>query len=255
MIRGNLPCFNLCPLPLSLPLDTTEKSHIPNSLHFPFRYLYILMRSLPRVLSSRLNSPSSLSLSLELRRFSPLIILVALCWTFSGMAMSVLYWEAQNWTQDSRCGIISVEWRGSITSLDLLAILCLRQLRISYSFFATRTHWWLMVNLAFSRIPRSFSVKLLSSWSAPSRYWCLGLFLPMCRMLHFPLLNCMRFQSAHFSSLLRSLWMAAQPSGVLGNPPIFVSSVYIVRWGRTLPHQHLQITVISTQLASIQQRI
>jgi len=41
---------------------------------------------------------------------------------------------------------------------------------------------------------------------------CMGFFLPT---LHLPLLNCMAFLSALFSSLLRSLWMAAQPSGVL----------------------------------------
>lgn len=53
-----------------------------------------------------------------------------------------------------------------------------------------------------TRTPRVFSVRLLSRWSAPSMYWCQGLFLPIGRTLHFPSLNCMRFLLAWFSSLL-----------------------------------------------------
>jgi len=43
----------------------------------------------------------------------------------------------------------------------------------------------------------------------PSVYWCMGLLLLRCRTWYFPLWNLMRFLSAHFSSLSRSLWMAA----------------------------------------------
>ncbi|KAK4810721.1 hypothetical protein QYF61_007695 [Mycteria americana] len=60
-------------------------------------------------------------------------------------------------------------------------------------------------------------------------YWCMGLFLPWCRTWHFPLLNCMRFLSAHFSSLSRSLWMAAQPSGISATPPSFVASANLLK--------------------------
>jgi len=45
MLRENLLCFVLCPLPLVLSLDTTEKSLAPSSLHPPFRYLHTLIRS------------------------------------------------------------------------------------------------------------------------------------------------------------------------------------------------------------------
>ncbi|KAK4825450.1 hypothetical protein QYF61_027605 [Mycteria americana] len=47
-------------------------------------------------------------------------------------------------------------------------------------------------------------------------------------LLHFPLLNFMRFLSAHFSSLSRSLWMAVRPSGVSDTPPSFVSSANLL---------------------------
>ena len=76
---------------------------------------------------------------------------------------------------------------------------------------ATRAHGWLMVNLSSTSTPRSLSTELLSSKSAPSLYWCMGLLLPRCRTLHLPLLNFIRFLCAQLSSLSRSRWMTAQP--------------------------------------------
>lgn len=81
-------------------------------------------------------------------------------------------------------------------------------------------HCWLTVNLVATRTPRSFSVKLLHNHLVPSMYWYMELFLPTCRSLHS---LCLRLLSAHFSSLLRYLWMVAWPSGVSATPPIFVS--------------------------------
>ncbi|GAB0193852.1 mitochondrial enolase superfamily member 1 [Grus japonensis] len=46
------------------------------------------------------------------------------------ISMSLLYWGAQNWTQLSRCGLTSAEQMERITSLNLLAMLCLIQPRI-----------------------------------------------------------------------------------------------------------------------------
>ena len=63
----------------------------------------------------------------------------------------------------------------------------------------------------------------------PSLYWCLGLFLPRGRTLHLPLLNLIRFLSAHLSSLSRSRWMAAQPASVSTTPPSLVSSANWLR--------------------------
>ncbi|KAK4807064.1 hypothetical protein QYF61_018405 [Mycteria americana] len=50
--------------------------------------------------------------------------------------------------------------------------------RMPLAFFATRAHCWLMFNLVSTRTPRFFAEKLLPSWASPSKYWCLGLFLP-----------------------------------------------------------------------------
>ena len=96
-------------------------------------------------------------------------------------------------------------------------------------FFDTRAHCWLMFNMVSTRTSSSFSAKLLSSWSAPSICWCMGLFLARCRTLHFSLLNFMRFLSANFSSLQRSLWMAAWPSGTSATPLSLVSSADLPR--------------------------
>ena len=85
------------------------------------------------------------------------------------------------------------------------------------------------LKLDSTRITRSFSAKPLSSWSAPSLYWCLVLFLYRCRTLHFPLLNFMRFPSVHLSSLSRFLRMAAWPSGISGTPHSFVSSADLLK--------------------------
>ena len=101
--------------------------------------------------------------------------------------------------------------------------------RISLAFLAGRAHCWLMVNLSSTRTPRSLSAELLSSRSTPSLYWCMALFLPRCRTLHLPLLNLIRFLFAQLSSLSRSHWTAAQPSGISTTSPSFQSSANLLR--------------------------
>lgn len=72
---------------------------------------------------SRLNPPSCLNLFLQQRCSSPLNILGALPWTLFGMSMSLLYWGTWNWVQHSRNSLTSAKYS---TTLDLLAVLCLR---------------------------------------------------------------------------------------------------------------------------------
>ena len=137
MFSQSLPCFSLCPLPLVMSLDTAGKSLALCSLHPRFLcvyiyiyiyrhtlYIYIYICTLVRcplsLLFSSLHTPSSLSLSLYERCSSPFIIFVGLLWTLSSMPTPHLYRGAQNWTQYSKCGFTSAEYRGRITSLDLL---------------------------------------------------------------------------------------------------------------------------------------
>lgn len=60
-------------------------------------------------------------------------------------------------------------------------------------------------------------------------YLCLQVIPCTCRTVNFPLLNFKRFLSDPFSSLLRCLWIAAQPSGWSVTPSNFVSSANLLR--------------------------
>jgi len=121
---------------------------------------------------------------------------------------------------------------GRSTSLYLLATLLLMHPRIPLAFLAIRAHCWLMVKLLSTSTPRSLSAELLSNRSTPSLYRCMGLFVPRCRTLHLPLLNFIRFLSAQLSSLSRSRWMAAQPSGISTQVvQSFVLLAFEYNWG------------------------
>lgn len=75
------------------------------------------------------------------------------------------------------------------------------------AFLATRAHCCLLLSLVSLSTHRHFSTKLLSSWSDPRIEEYMGLLVPTCRVLHFPLLNFIRFLFANFSSLSRSFCM------------------------------------------------
>lgn len=55
----------------------------------------------------RMKSPSSFSFSSQERCFNLFNNFVAICWTISALSMSLFYWGAQNWTQESSCGLSS----------------------------------------------------------------------------------------------------------------------------------------------------
>lgn len=63
VFRGSLLCAGLCPLPLALVLDITDKSLSPYYLHPPFRFSYTLVKSPLSLLFFSQNSSRSLSLS------------------------------------------------------------------------------------------------------------------------------------------------------------------------------------------------
>ena len=110
--------------------------------------------------------------------------------------------------------------------------------RIPSAFLGTRAYCWLMANLSSTSTHRSCSAEQLFSRSAPSLYWCMRLFLPRCRTLHLPLLDFIRFLTAHLFSPSRSCWMAARPSSVSVTPPSFVSSANCWRYTLSLHPAH-----------------
>ena len=91
---------------------------------------------------------------------------------------------------------------------------------------------WHMVSLLSTRTHKSLSAKSLSSWWA-----CLELFIPWWRTSHLPWLNITRLLLAHFSNLLRCLWMKAQTSGVPDFPSCFTWSVNLLR-EHSVPSSH-----------------
>lgn len=100
LIRWDIMCLNLYPLPLALPLTITEKKLVSSPLLL--RLLYVHTDKVPlSPLFFRLNSFSFLSLSLHVRCSNPSTIFLFVCWTHSSMPMALLYWGAQSWTQYS----------------------------------------------------------------------------------------------------------------------------------------------------------
>lgn len=94
----------------------------------------------PSELSLLQDKSRSLSLYSVRQVTQPLTILVGLHWTCPIWSMSFLYQVAQNWPQYSRCHLRSAEKRGMITTLDVLAMLLLIELRMLLALLAAQTH-------------------------------------------------------------------------------------------------------------------
>lgn len=174
MFRGKLLCFSLCSLPLILSLDTSDKSLAPSSLHPPSRYLCTMARYPSKSFLLWLNSPSSPSLSSHLRCSSLWITFMALGSTLSSVSMSLLYWGAKNWTQDSRCGLTSAaQEEGSPPSSCQQSVVQWSQ---SYRWPSLgQGHIAALHSTCCSPgPPRFFPSKLLSSWVIPGIYSCMG---------------------------------------------------------------------------------
>lgn len=91
----------LCLLLLVLSPGTAELCFICFTPLPTLKYLYII--SPTSLLFSRVNDPSSLSLSFCVRYSKPSITFAVLHWTHSNMLVWLLYWGPQNWTQHYRC--------------------------------------------------------------------------------------------------------------------------------------------------------
>lgn len=115
----NFPYFSLCPFPLLLSQCTAEKN--VSALFYPhIRHLQTLVRS-SKAFSSPGRTVPALSVSPRMLILQS-IICVAIFWTHSSMSMHVMYWGAQNETQQP-----TAKHRRRITSLTLLAEPCSAQ--------------------------------------------------------------------------------------------------------------------------------
>lgn len=205
----------------------TEKNLSLSSLVLPNRLWNTLVRFSLSLLFSRMSCPSSLILLLCVRCFWPCTIFLDIFLTHTSACLSLLCWGAQTWTQLSRA-----EQRQMITSLDLVETLLLSQSRKICSFLLQR-------HIAGSEpisSPQGLSSpsEVPSSWWVPSVYWCMAGFLHRGRDWLFPLLNHVKSMLAHLSSLLKSPWMATQPTGASTPPHCSVSSANSVLLSRSL---------------------
>jgi len=122
------------------------------------------MRPACSLLFSRLDKPSSFSVSSQERCSSLLIIFMALLWTLSKSSTSFLCWGSQTQMQYSRWVHMKAEYRWTIPSLTLLAISPLTESKIPLAFQPASAHCWLMLSFSSTRTPQSSSAGLLSEF-------------------------------------------------------------------------------------------
>lgn len=115
-------------------------------------------------------------------------------------------------------GGLSQEWsrREKSPSLNLPATLILIQSGVQLAFWTAIAQCRFVFGFSPTNALKSFSTGLLSIYSPPILYLCLGWCWLRRRTLWLALLNFMRF--THLSSLLRFLWLASLPSRLLTEP-------------------------------------
>jgi len=94
---------------------------------------------------------------------SPFGILMGFLWTCSSLPVCPVLHGTKLY---STCGLTSAKQKEIITSLDLLFVLSLTQLKLQSVLIALRVHCWLMFNLLSDRVSKSFSAELLPVHSA-----------------------------------------------------------------------------------------
>jgi len=191
----------------------------PSSSESPFRCLHTLVGFPLSLLFSRLNSPSSLSVSSQERRSSPFIIFVALRWTLSSLCSA-----GEPRTGHSPPGVASPALSRGDGSPLRPAGNTLTQPGIPFAgTAAARARCWLVFDLVGppspslqSCFPAGRSPACAGTWSCSSPGAGLGTS---------SLWNCVRFPLAHLSRLLRSLGMAAGPPRLPATLPARLLSV------------------------------
>lgn len=214
LFRWNLPCFSLSHCLLSCQWALLKKawlyllSSLPLDIcmhwwHFPWifsspGYTVPVLPGFPHRRNAPLPSSS--------------------LWPFIGLSKVCLRVSCtggpRTWhsTLDGASSVLS-RWEGSpcLTYWQL----CLMQLSIPLAFFVTRAYYWLMSYLLSTRIPRSFSTNLLSTWMASSTSWCL---VPPQEPDFAFLVESHEVSTSLVSSLPRSPWVTAQLLGVSATP-------------------------------------
>ena len=126
------------------------------------------MRSPGSLLFSRLNKPSSFSLSSQEKCSSPLIIFIAILWTRSKSPTSVL--RAPNLNTVFQPGSHKGRVERANYLLHPTVITFLMEPRILLTFWAASTRCWLMLSFSSTMTRKPFSAGLLSRSPGTSAY-------------------------------------------------------------------------------------
>lgn len=207
----NFPCWDLCPLPL-VPL--WEESGSTSST--PFHEEVIDITTVWPLLTIIFLKPERI-------QFSQLHLPVMSCTPWSvwclqqpyfGMSLAFLKW-------DRAPGVVSqLSNRGEESLFCSWTQVLQGHVVVSHS--------------PCPAGPRAPFLQSCSTQPVPTRSYCPGFCQSGCRASHLPLLNFIKSPTAHFSSLTRSIWVAALPSSESTAPPNLVSPTNLLR-GHSVP--------------------
>lgn len=133
------------------------------------------------------------------------------------------------------------QWR-RITTLDLLAVLCLMHLQRLVAFFSTETHRYLIVKFVSTRTSRLFSAKLLARWLYMMA-WCHS---PLSAGFYISL--CWNSRGSYWTispASINFVYLAAQLSGATTHPHSFFSPKNLLRM-RFLSSRLITVVLNST---------
>lgn len=153
---------------------------------------------------------------------------VSLCMTnaprlCSSKALSLLYQRTQNRTQHSRCGLTHQHWVKDKSPFSQVAGNILPNAQNFVSFLRPKFTLLVHVHQNQQVLSCKAAFQLVINQSVPD------ILPPSAGLCHFPLLNLIKFPISYISrKLLRSPWMAAQPSGLSITPLNFISSANLL---------------------------
>lgn len=174
------PLFVLHPWSLVLPPCSTFKNLASSSWWPPCRHGQDTVVSSWSCVFSRTKEPSSPSTLWRaitpVPASPPTSFVMGHHWIHASLPIPFFFWVSQYWMQYCSCGLMTVGYRGIITSLQLLALLLHQQSR-TLLLFAARAYCWLIVSYLPTRTSKSFSAELHPSCSVITHI--------RCRIFHF----------------------------------------------------------------------
>lgn len=210
MFRWTILCFSWCPSPLIFSLSTNEKSLASSSFATSLQVFVHINEILPEPFLLQAAEFTCSAFHDVTNTLDPSLAL----WPFTGLAPVVpspLFRGVWNWTQYSRCGPASAEWKEHFLQTAVHSSSC--SPRYHFAFLLVKAVCWPLSSLVSTSTPSpscKAAFQLVCCSMCWSSSWCGA--VPS-YMQDFPftfielreLLNCM---SDHFFGLFRFLWLA-----------------------------------------------